>query len=50
MEKKDFVDLQKRAASTRGDVVVDALHRDGGVGDGVALQVTHKALDAAVNL
>ena len=37
-------------AVTCGDVMVDALHRDGGIGDGVALEVTHEALDAAVNL
>lgn len=37
-------------ANTCGDVMVNALHRDGGVGNWVALQVTHKALDATVNL
>lgn len=37
-------------ADTCGDVMVNALHRDGGIGDGVALQVTHEALDATVNL
>lgn len=40
----------EKAAFTCGDVVVNAFHRDGGVGDGVPLQVTHKALDATVNL
>lgn len=40
----------EKAAFTCGDVMVNALHRDGGVGDGVSLQVTHKALDATVNL
>lgn len=37
-------------ADTCGDVMVDALHRDGGVGNGVALQVTNEALDTTVNL
>lgn len=37
-------------ADTCGDVMVNALHRDGGIGDGVALQVTHEALDSTVNL
>lgn len=30
--------------------MVNALHRDAGVGDGVTLQVAHEALDATVNL
>ncbi len=30
--------------------MVNALHRDGGIGNGVALQVTHEALDTTVNL
>lgn len=30
--------------------MVNALHRDGGVGDGVTLQVMHIALDATMNL
>lgn len=30
--------------------MVNALHRDGGIGNRVALKVTHKALDASVNL
>lgn len=35
---------------TCGNVMVNALHRDGGIGNRVALKVTHKALDASVNL
>ena len=35
---------------TCGDVMVDALHRDGGVGNGVSLKVTHKALYTTVDL
>lgn len=30
--------------------MVDALHGDGGIGKRVAMYVTHKALDATVNL
>ena len=37
-------------ADTCGDVMVNALHRDGGIGDGIALQITHEALDATMNL
>lgn len=40
----------EKAAFTCGNVMVNALHRDGGVGDGVSLQVTHKAFDTTVNL
>lgn len=36
--------------NTCGDVMVDALHRDSGVENRVSLQITHKALNAAVNL
>lgn len=35
---------------TCGNVMVDTLHRDGGIGNCIALQVTHKALDATMNL
>lgn len=37
-------------ADTCGYVMVNALHRDGGIGNGVTLQITYKALDATVNL
>lgn len=30
--------------------MVNTLHRDGGIGDSVALEVAHKALDTTVNL
>lgn len=30
--------------------MVNTLHRDGGIRNGVALEVTHKALNATVNL
>lgn len=35
---------------TCGDVMVNTLHRDSGIGNGVALKVTNKALNATVNL
>lgn len=37
-------------ADTCGDVMVNALHGDGGVGYGVSLEVAHEALYATVNL
>lgn len=35
---------------TCGDVMVDSLHRDGGVGDGASLQVPDEALHTAMSL
>lgn len=40
----------KFALTTCGDVVVNALHGDGGIRNGVSLEVTDKALDSTVNL
>lgn len=37
-------------ADTCGEVMVNALHRDGGVRNGVTLEVTHKAFYTTVNL
>lgn len=37
-------------ADTCGYVMVNALHRDSGIGNGVALQVTHEPFDATMNL
>lgn len=30
--------------------MLNSIHRDGGIGNGVALQVTYEALDATVDL
>lgn len=35
---------------TCGNVMANTLHRDGGIGNCIALQVTHEALDATMNL
>lgn len=35
---------------TCGYVMLNSIHRDGGIGNGVALQVTYEALDATVDL
>lgn len=37
-------------ADTCSDVMVNTLHGDGGIRNGVALEVTHEALNATVNL
>lgn len=37
-------------ANTCSDIMFNTLHRDGGIGNGVALKVTDKALNATVNL
>ena len=41
---------QNNVGFTGGDVVVETLHRNGGVRKRVPLQVTHKSLHPAMNL